>query len=154
MFDSLSKSSKLKPKFPLFFFEHFYFEKQFKCETILELFDSLSGNFKYFALKLINIVIVLPEEEIVIELVNENNLIISKYESNVFGFLYPRPQLRPKYSESCRSLLMDCNVWSIGPKLEFQTNTTIFETKSTGNSETDSDWSAFESMKSESQEIS
>ena len=62
-----------------------------------------------------------------IELLNENNMILSKYESNAQNFLYPRPLLRPKYSRSCRSVLMECILWPIGPKLEFQTNTTLNE---------------------------
>ena len=99
--------------------------------------------------KHISIKFLFADEMIAIELVNKNNLILSRYESNVNQFLFPKPLLRPKYSRSCRSLLMDCNLWSIAPKLEFQTNSKIIEEKC--NSETDSDSSAFESM--DSQEI-
>ena len=52
---------------------------------------------------------------------------MSRFESNASEFMYPRPQLRPKYSYSCRSLLMDSYVLPIGPKLEFQVNSTIIE---------------------------
>lgn len=46
MFGCLAISSKLKPKFPLILFEHFYFDKQFECENTSQLFDSLSGEHK------------------------------------------------------------------------------------------------------------
>jgi len=50
---------------------------------------------------------------------NENDLMIAKYECDVKQFLYPKPQLRPKYSKSSRQVLMDCCFLPIAPKLEF-----------------------------------
>lgn len=58
---------------------------------------------------------------------NENDLIIAKYECNAKQFLFPKPQLRPKYSRSSRSLIMDSSFLSIGPKLEFSTINSIIE---------------------------
>jgi len=43
MFNSYGITSKLKPKFPLIFYERFYFANHFNCENISQLFQLLSG---------------------------------------------------------------------------------------------------------------
>jgi hypothetical protein len=67
------------------------------------------------------------DEKVVIHLKNENDLMIAKYECNAKQFLYPKPQLRPKYSKSSREVLMDCCFLPIAPKLEFSAIVSIQE---------------------------
>ncbi|CAG2172240.1 unnamed protein product [Oppiella nova] len=89
-----------------------------------------------------------PDEQIVIELTDDKNFIICKYESNAHNFLYPRPQLRPKYSQSSRSLLMDSCLLPIAPKLEFQIINSI--TQEVNECDTDKDIDTYESESVES----
>ncbi|CAG2119937.1 unnamed protein product [Medioppia subpectinata] len=109
LFNCLAISSQFKPKFPVILYEHFYFDQHFDSRNNKQLLDLLS------------------DQELVIELMDEKNLILCKYESKANDFLYPRPQLRPKYSQSSRSLLMDCCLLPIAPKLEFNIINTITE---------------------------
>ncbi|XP_054169337.1 spermatogenesis associated 6-like protein [Oppia nitens] len=107
LFNSLAISSQSKLKFPIFLYEHFFFSKDFNCDNKSQLLDLLS------------------EETICIELLDENGLTVCRYESNSKDFLYPCHQLRPQYSQSSRSLLMDCCLLPIAPKLEFNIINTI-----------------------------